>query len=141
MTPTFTGRSTVLMLFIAFVLPGTNARSGMNAPKGTPMNRLDSTSQTEYTAPCAGAGVGAVSATVAMTAPRAAPPIRSQDRLVISSPLREHSDELQASHRRIGFHLPPHAARASVRLVLVGPQDVAHLEQLLARLHAERLRG
>ena len=47
MTPTFTGRSTVLMLFIGSVLPGTNARSGMKAPNGTSMNRLLSTSQTE----------------------------------------------------------------------------------------------
>ena len=47
MTPTFTGRSTVLTLFMGLVLPGTNARSGMKAPMGTPMNRLLSTSQTE----------------------------------------------------------------------------------------------
>src|SRR5438552_610791 len=66
MTPTLTGRSTVLMLFVLLSLPGTNARSGMNAPKGTPMNRLLSTSQTEYTGPWAGAG--AVSAPTAPTA-------------------------------------------------------------------------
>jgi hypothetical protein len=48
------------MLFIGLVLPGTNARSGMKAPKGTPMNRLLSTSHTEYCGVCAGAGAGAV---------------------------------------------------------------------------------
>src|SRR6476660_7401702 len=47
MTPTLTGRSTVLILLFASLLPGTKARSGMNAPYGTPMNRLLSTSQTE----------------------------------------------------------------------------------------------
>ncbi len=36
------------MLLFGLVLPGTNARSGMKAPKGTFMNRLLSTSQTEH---------------------------------------------------------------------------------------------
>jgi hypothetical protein len=35
------------MLLLALVLPGTNARSGMKAPNGTPMNRLLSTSHAE----------------------------------------------------------------------------------------------
>jgi hypothetical protein len=43
-----TGRSTVLMLLVGLVLPGTNARSGMNEPNGTFMNRLLSTSHTEH---------------------------------------------------------------------------------------------
>ena len=47
-TPMLTGRSTVLMLLFGFVLPGTNARSGMKAPNGTFMKRLLSTSQTEH---------------------------------------------------------------------------------------------
>src|SRR5881396_868938 len=89
MTPTLTGRSTVLMLFFGLSLPGTNARSGMNAPKGTPMNRLLSTSQTEYTSPWAGAGGGAVSAPTATTAASTARPIRNQNRLLIVFP---HSD-------------------------------------------------
>ena len=38
------------MLFVAFVLPGTNTRSGMKAPNGTFMKRLLSTSQTEHSA-------------------------------------------------------------------------------------------
>ena len=45
-----TGRSTVGMLLFALVLPGTNTRSGMKAPKGTFMKRLLSTSQTEHCA-------------------------------------------------------------------------------------------
>src|SRR6476660_1492069 len=52
-TPTFTGRSTVLMLFAGLVLPGTKARSGMKAPNGTFMNRLFSTSHTEQVCACA----------------------------------------------------------------------------------------
>ena len=44
-------------MFILLLLPGTNARSGMKAPAGTPMKRLLSMSQTEYcmSADCAGA--------------------------------------------------------------------------------------
>ena len=41
------------MLFIALVLPATNTRSGMNAPNGTFMKRLLSTSQTEQFGSCA----------------------------------------------------------------------------------------
>src|SRR5437588_2374129 len=46
-TPTFTGRSTVLMLLFGLVLPGMNTRSGMKLPNGTFMKRLLSTSHTE----------------------------------------------------------------------------------------------
>src|SRR5262245_64188514 len=53
MTPTLTGRSTVLMLLFGLLLPGTYARSGMKAPNGTFMNRLLSTSQTEQFCACA----------------------------------------------------------------------------------------
>src|SRR5262245_2224533 len=45
----FTGRSTVGMLLSGLVLPGTNARSGMNDPNGTFMKRLLSISHTEQT--------------------------------------------------------------------------------------------
>src|SRR3974390_3008377 len=45
----FTGRSTVGMLLSGLVLPGTNARSGMNAPNGTFMKRLLSISHAEQT--------------------------------------------------------------------------------------------
>src|SRR2546422_4795812 len=67
-TPMFTGRSKKGLLFILLLLPGTNARSGMKAPAGTPMKRLLSISQTEYcmSADCAGADgkpVDTVSAT------------------------------------------------------------------------------
>src|SRR5215510_13941941 len=48
-TPTLTGRSTVEMLFAGLVLPGTKARSGMNAPKGTFIKRLLSINHTEQT--------------------------------------------------------------------------------------------
>src|SRR5262245_41428562 len=87
-TPTLTGRSTVLMLFIGLVLSGTNARSGMKAPKGTFMKRLLSTSQTEYTSAWAGAGVGALNAKTPTTAARTARPTRSQDRFLIFPPDR-----------------------------------------------------
>src|SRR3979490_2083722 len=43
----FTGRSTVGMLLSGLVLPGTNARSGMNDPNGTFMKRLLSISHAE----------------------------------------------------------------------------------------------
>ncbi len=52
-TPTFTGRSTVGMLLSGLVLPGTNERSGMKAPNGTPMKRLLSISHAEQTGCCA----------------------------------------------------------------------------------------
>src|SRR5690606_26323344 len=69
MTPTFTGRSTVLMLLALFLLPGTYARSGMKAPKGTPMNRLFSTSQTEHScSACAAIGAASVAAAARPTA-------------------------------------------------------------------------
>src|SRR6266700_2286310 len=101
MTPTLTGRSTVLMLFVLLSLPGTNARSGMNAPKGTPMNRLLSTSQTEYTSPTAGAGAGAVSAPTATATTSTAKPITNQNRLLIVFP---HSDSrMQFSDYTAGY--------------------------------------
>src|SRR5262249_28652968 len=53
MTPTLTGRSTVLMLLFGLLLPGTYARSGMKAPNGTFMKRLLSTSQAEQFCACA----------------------------------------------------------------------------------------
>ena len=56
-TPTLTGRSTVGMLLFGLVLPGTKARSGMNAPNGTFIKRLLSISQTEQTGACASAAV------------------------------------------------------------------------------------
>ena len=52
------------------MLPGTNARSGMNAPNGTPMKRLLSTSQTEQFCACAEvASVMPVSKPAAATIP------------------------------------------------------------------------
>lgn len=45
------------MLLLGLVLPGTKARSGMKAPKGTFMKRLLSINQTEQTGACASAAV------------------------------------------------------------------------------------
>src|SRR5688572_29263165 len=64
-TPTLTGRSTVGMLLLGLVLPGTKVRSGMNDPNGTFMNRLLSISQTEQTGACARADVAVATASPA----------------------------------------------------------------------------
>src|SRR5215217_7230270 len=53
MMPIFTGSWKKTWLFSGFVLPGTNARSGMKPPAGTSLNVQLSTSQTEYCVPCA----------------------------------------------------------------------------------------
>src|SRR5262245_971066 len=68
MTPTLTGRSTVLTLLRASVLPWTKERSGWNMPNAPSMNRRFSTSHTEQTCARATPELSAATASSAVLA-------------------------------------------------------------------------
>src|SRR6266852_1989997 len=84
----FTGRSTVGMLLSGLVLPGTNARSGMNAPNGTFMKRLLSISHAEQIGCWACAAAPNRHASAAITAVHTDGRIRNARFLILPSSLQ-----------------------------------------------------
>src|SRR5260370_14537461 len=81
-----TGRSTVGMLLSGLVLPGTNARSGMNDPNGTFMKRLLSISHAEQIGCWACAAAPNRHASTAITAVQANGRIRNARFLIAILP-------------------------------------------------------
>src|SRR3977135_1993014 len=82
----FTGRSTLGMLLSGLVLPGTNARSGMNDPNGTFMKRLPSISHAEQIGCWARAGAQNRHARAAIAAAHANGRIRDVRSLIAFLP-------------------------------------------------------
>src|SRR4249919_2819626 len=117
----FTGRSTLGMLLSGLVLPGTNVRSGMNAPNGTFMKRLLSISHAEQVGCWACAAAPNRHASAAATAVPANPRIRNAlFRIAV----------LPRSLIEFGLRLSRLLRTRLVRLVLPRPQHFADAQHV-----------
>src|SRR5258708_28195565 len=109
----FTGRSTLGMLLSGLVLPGTNARSGMNDPNGTFMKRLLSISHAEQIGCWACAAAPNRHASAAITAVQANLRIRNALFLIAFLPTARLSFLIEIGLRLALYpliRLPPSAA-------------------------------